>query len=131
MFTTAALDHVNELHHYGRQLAVLKHIYQSYDRIIQRILDGPKPPTISGLNSRMAVSELFRTSTAPGNTISREFNNISYGPKLGTAAILRFERLKDRIGLYALNEIQDCIEEKEALVQVVRRQVCRQRFGHG
>ena len=34
-------------------------------------------------------------------------------------ATVRFETLRDRIRQYALSEIQECIDEKEALVQVV------------
>ena len=46
------------------------------------------------------------------------------GARLGAAltphTIVRFERLRDRIGLYALSEIQECLDTKDALVLMVR-----------
>ena len=38
---------------------------------------------------------------------------------LTSSAGVRFERLLDRIRLYALNEIQDCLAEKESVVLMV------------
>ena len=121
MFTTAELRHVDELHHIGRQLAVLKRIYQSYDNIIERILDGPKQ--IDPLNTvQDENSSKLLIAGAPqkmeASTTSSASAPSSYGVPLATAATVRFERLKDRISLFALNEIQDCLDEKEALVQV-------------
>lgn len=43
----------------------------------------------------------------------------SYGVSLSPAAVVRFERLRDRIKLYALSEIQDCLDDKESLVFLV------------
>lgn len=43
----------------------------------------------------------------------------SYGVSLSPAAVVRFERLRDRIQLYALSEIQDCLDDKESLVFLV------------
>ena len=43
----------------------------------------------------------------------------TFGAPLSQAAIVRFERLLDRINLYALSEIQECLDEKDALVFMV------------
>lgn len=42
------------------------------------------------------------------------------GVPLSSTATVRFERLLDRINHLALNEIQECLDEKEALVFLVR-----------
>jgi hypothetical protein len=96
MFMSAELKNVDELHHYGRQLAVLKRMYQSYDNVLERILEGPH-----NLEDHDA-------------TLAGHFSNL-----LSMSAKLKFLRLRDRVKLLALTEIQDCLDEKEALVQVV------------
>ncbi|KAI9820008.1 MAG: hypothetical protein M1827_006579 [Pycnora praestabilis] len=112
MLEKAELEHINRLHHIGRQLAVLKRIYQSYGLIIDRVLER-----------KMAVTPRVGPNTAHDthildpavNTTSAD-NNLR--ASLSTAAIVRFERLKDRINLYATSEIQECIDQKEALVMM-------------
>ena len=106
MFQTAKLEHVNTLHHYGRQLAVLKRMYQSYDRIIERVI---------AMDKRLEDSGVSHDLTNPSQAQSNEY----LGVRMSPSAIFRFQRLKDRISLYVLNEIQECLDEKEALVQVV------------
>ena len=124
MFKVADLEHIDRLHHIGRQLAVLKRIYQSYDLIIARILERQKPfekalaqapDAAAGANALIRALHHDSTNASPPN-----MNEVSIGVPLSTAAIVRFERLKDRIRLYALSEIQECLDEKEALVLLVR-----------
>lgn len=43
----------------------------------------------------------------------------TFGAPLSVAATVRFERLRDRINHYAISEIQECLDEKEALVFLV------------
>ena len=43
----------------------------------------------------------------------------TFGAPLSSAASVRFERLRDRINLLALSEIQECLDEKESLVFLV------------
>ncbi|KAI9763886.1 MAG: hypothetical protein M1835_007699 [Candelina submexicana] len=120
-----ALEHIEELHHVGRQLAVLKRMYQSYETIIERILERKR---IADHGS--ATSTRFRGANPliPGKSDGGKGDHHSPVLKVDTteemsglraaispAAIVRFERLKDRISLYALNEIQDCLDEKESL----------------
>ena len=117
MFSTADLQHVDDLHHYGRQLAVLKRIYQSYSNIIERVLEGSKQIDYTKSISLDNAAQTQRGSALTGSneaTIST-----SIGVPISTTARVRFERLKDRIELYCLNEIQDCIDEKDGLVLLV------------
>ena len=123
MFSTAELGHIDELHHYGRQLAVLKRIYSSYDIIIDRVLAGMRStqkghsqPT--GLMREHEASS-YQSQTPRSPQQEREGILTPYGVSMSIAASKRFERLKDRINLFALSEIQDCIDEKEALVLLV------------
>jgi hypothetical protein len=55
MLSRAQLGHVNQLFNIGRQLAVLKRIYQSYELIIERLLDRDKQrqSAASAANSNM------------------------------------------------------------------------------
>ena len=43
----------------------------------------------------------------------------TFGAPLSSAASVRFERLRDRINLLALSEIQECLDEKDSLVFLV------------
>ena len=118
MFTKPQVPLIQKLHQYGRELAVLKRMYQSYELIIERILDRQKPlhssngdlSSIGGSHSEVPPSE--------GEVTSR---SQTFGAPLSSAATVRFERLRDRIKLYALSEIQECLDEKESLVFLVRR----------
>ena len=106
MFQNAAeLEQVNRLHQYGRQLSVLKKIYQSYDRIIQRLLERQKA---------VASHEQLEVQGPRALLIPNPL-----GTPLHSAAIVRFQALKDRINLFPLSEIDECLNEKDALVQVV------------
>ena len=117
MFIKPQVRLIQKLHQYGRELAVLKRMYQSYELIIERILDRQKPlhlgngdpSSISGSRSEGLPSEAEVTSRLQ-----------TFGAPLSSAATVRFERLRDRINLYALSEIQECLDEKESLVFLVR-----------
>ena len=124
MFTTAELNIIDELHHYGRQLSVLKRIYTSYDNIIERILEGPKEEEklmVSAAGSRRGSNpQVLEHAGAQTLTTNGVAGPASYGVPLSIAAKLKFLRLQDRIKLYCLSEVQDCLEEKEALVFLVK-----------
>ena len=116
MFTKPQVPLIQRLHQYGRELAVLKRMYQSYALIIDRILDRQKPlysspgesSTMSGSHGEAMILEGQVTSQVQ-----------TFGVPLSSAASVRFERLRDRINLYALSEIQECLDEKESLVFLV------------
>ena len=122
MFQKPQLDLIQQMHQYGRQLAVLKRMYQSYALIIQRILDRQKPISLlSGdppSSSNDNTSRLARGSHTDNSENARDTK--TFGAPLSAAATVRFERLRDRINHYAISEIQECLDEKEALVFLVR-----------
>lgn len=121
MLVTASLTHVDQLHHIGRQLAVLKRVYQSYELIIERVLKKQEATLASLKNSRIlsgvdSLSSSLPGVGSPGPTMPETDSLL--GVALSSAARARFERLKDRIKLYALSEIQECLDQKESLVMM-------------
>lgn len=123
MFEVAELKNAKQLHHFGRQLAVLKRIYQSYSLIIERLLSGPQPSrkTAAGFLISRKPSQSTGTDKIDPSGQQLSEPGPAYGAPLSIAAAVRFERLQDRISLYAMSEIQDCLDEKEALVMLVCR----------
>jgi hypothetical protein len=120
MLVKANLTHVDQLHHIGCQLAVLKRVYQSYELIIERVLKKQEATLASLKNSRIVSGADSLASSLPqvGSPQIPEADSL-LGVSLSSAARVRFERLKDRIKLYALSEIQECIDQKESLVMMV------------
>ena len=133
MLTVARINLVDNLHQIGRRLAVLKRVYQSYDQMVTRILqrqrllrdearqkakEQPEPrpvmfPTNEEDNERRA--NLYHSS----NMLLSASDDMLLGVCLSSSAIVRFERLLDRIKLYAISEIEECLTEKESLVFMV------------
>ena len=131
MFHKPGVELIKALHQTGRQLAVLKRMYHSYALIIRRILEKQKPfkvltasqlrdnPTFMGLgdfDSTTNPDNMRESMTMGSQTLP---TSETFGAPLSQAAIVRFERLLDRINLYALSEIQECLDEKDALVFMV------------
>lgn len=107
----ADLEHINQLHHIGRELALLKRLYQSYDMILERLLEN---------RGSTPTSQVTPFSTP---TLRKTTNNGVHGEVgiyLTSAARVRFERLRDRIKLYAISFIDENIELKESLMMMVR-----------
>jgi hypothetical protein len=133
MLNVAKVDLVDSLHRIGRRLAVLKRVYQSYEQMITRILQRQRllrdearkegkpqaesrPVTTSGEHYDNGHGpSMFRSPTVLLTTSE----DMSLGVPLSSSAIVRFERLLDRIKLYAISEIDECLNEKEALVFMV------------
>jgi hypothetical protein len=121
---------VGDLHSIGRQLAILKRMYQSYNLIIDRILEKQKPidkskerrPTSRDNDGGQPLNGV-PLATGEVTTEHRKSDDRAapetLGVPLSSAAAVRFERLRDRINLYAISEIQDCLDEKESLVFMV------------
>ena len=132
MFQKPHVEIVQQLHQYGRQLAVLKRMYQSYAMIIERILARQKPVSVSsgnpatmrnsGHHTRQLFQETNNTTRLREASVTEDTTapNPTLGVPLPAAATVRFERLRDRINHYAISEIQECLDEKEALVFLVR-----------
>jgi len=122
MLQTANLTHVDQLHHIGCQLAVLKRVYQSYELIIERVLKKQEATLASLKNSHILSGNASLISShpvindSPGPLVPEADSLL--GVALSSAARVRFERLKDRIQLYALSEISECLDQKESLVMM-------------
>jgi Mg2+ and Co2+ transporter CorA len=121
MLKKADLTHVDQLHHIGCQLAVLKRVYQSYELIIERVLKKQEATLASLKNSHiMSGAESFasdiRNVSSAGPMIPEADSLL--GVSISSAAKVRFERLKDRIKLYALSEIEECLAQKDSLVMM-------------
>ncbi|KAJ5826927.1 hypothetical protein N7447_003690 [Penicillium robsamsonii] len=126
MLDRPIVDLVNELHWLGRRLAVLKRLYQSYELIMRRLLQRqrmlrdearsaqPAPITYGATFGDMEVLDM-RQSSVVSNTTYHNPNEKSVGVQLSSTAVARFERLVDRINLYCLSEIENCLNEKESL----------------
>ncbi|KAL5333447.1 hypothetical protein BJX70DRAFT_380873 [Aspergillus crustosus] len=125
MLDKPVVDLIDKLHWLGRQLAVLKRLYQSYELVITRILQRQRllrdearsnPPRLPFGHSladieiherrQMTMHSGFSDSCAPETSV---------GVRLSSPAVARFERLLDRIKLYCLSEIDSCLTEKESL----------------
>jgi hypothetical protein len=120
MLVKANLTHVDQLHHIGLQLNILKRVYQSYELIIERVLKKQEATLASLKNSHVVtgVDSLASSYPATAGPQVPEAESL-LGVSISSAARVRFERLKDRIILYALSEIQECIDQKESLVMMV------------
>ncbi|KAF1994603.1 hypothetical protein P154DRAFT_447294 [Amniculicola lignicola CBS 123094] len=127
MLVQADLTHVDQLHHIGCQLSVLKRVYQSYSLIIERVLKKQEATLASLKNSHIVSGpdSLASSMPNPGSPAQLQVSPMQLqeadsllGVGLSSAARVRFERLQDRIILYALSEIQECIDQKEALVMM-------------
>lgn len=138
MLIRAELDYIDRLHHVGRELAVLKRMYQSYLQMIAHVVEVQKSHrwTIGGAAHQVAVNggmmemsgleSLNRSSSMGNSAVLPQVASVweggakpGYGPVLTRQALTRFERLRDQIQIYALSEIQDCLDEKESLAFMV------------
>lgn len=82
------LYHIDELHDIVRRLSTLKRVYQSYELVLNRLLEENK-----------------HLSSAPEK-------------KFGPLALTRFARLKHRITYLAIGEILECEREVEGLISL-------------
>ena len=125
MMSRAVLEHIERLHHIGRQLGVLKRVYQSYEMIIDRVLEKQEPTLASLKNSKImntgglqsmdgSTSNIPLIRSPPLHLDESQLLGVS----ISSAARARFERLKHRIRLYALSEINECLEQKDSLVMM-------------
>lgn len=128
MFQTADVKLIQSLHQVGRQLTVLKLMYQSYDSIVTSLLHRHRV-----MRNATGRRDTFNTETnhyTRQNSLRSEhldeeaeeaMDPLSAGDdsgrsvRLSVGAIVRFERLVDRIRLYALSEIEECLAEKSSL----------------
>ncbi len=138
MLQRAELDYVNRLHRVGRELTVLKRMYQSYFYTIKNVLEWQKEReaanngvtspfmlddgglVASGFDhARLGPSPEESTIIQPSASFYINDKKRAFGPAITPEAIARFERLRGRIQSYALSEIQDCLDEKESMAFMV------------
>lgn len=121
MLELSVVDLVKELHGIGQQLAVLKRLYQTYGTIIRRILERQR--LLRGETKFGEVKNLGLSSELSfSNVESWDSQPLALRPVgllLSSPAIAYFERLCDRIDLYCLVEIENCISEKDSLTFLV------------
>lgn len=122
MLKRAKLELIDELHRLGRQLGVLKRIYKTYELTVNRLLQHQQRMLRDGTRSKDSNAELhlLAGATDPDMALLMDSSSdITVGIRLSPSAIVRFERLADRIRLYALGEIEECLTEKETLTFLV------------
>lgn len=133
MLERAQVTLIDDLHRLGRQLGVLKRLYQSYQLIVNRMVKRqrrlqeekrngnvqPQPPQPARARQLQDVIESGRNDGWRAITFDDWDPTAPSGVELCTAAAARFERLADRIGMYALSEIEECLTEKEGLTFLV------------
>ncbi|KAK5123060.1 hypothetical protein LTR85_003256 [Meristemomyces frigidus] len=114
MFQSPKLCHIDRLDNVGKELGVLKRHYQSYNRIVDRLLE-PRVATAASLQNSQVVSEASQASLDTVRPIVTEKASM-LGVSLSSAARVRFIRLKDLIDLYALSEVEEYIKQKDSLI---------------
>ncbi len=132
MLEKADLTIVDRLHQIGCQLAVLRRVYQGYDLLIDRLLGKREVsqaslqnsyqdpgPGLDGLSASMSSSQPGMMAHHHGGLGGGGESRV-YGVFFSSASKVRFERLQHRIQLYAMNEVNECLNQKESLVFMVR-----------
>jgi hypothetical protein len=135
MSRAPAVEDIEKLHHIGQQLVVLQRVYEGYEKIIDRLLQRQRQlstsfwrtarrsqsqlPLLYGQGSDGTQPAPITDQTLEVPTWITESDNDQKTVRLPLGTIARFERLLDRIRLYALKEIEECAAEKESLVLLV------------
>lgn len=135
MLSRPEVDLVHELHRLGRQLAVLRRLYQSYELIMMRILQRQRLLRDEARSNRLpmamgqsfAENEVGDTRHSTRESFSFSTLDADVGVQLSPPAVARFERLLDRIKLYCLSEIESCLTEKENLTFLVGLSILEQK----
>ena len=117
MFKLPKLCHIDRLDSIGTELGVLRRHYESYNRLIDRLLE-PVSATTASLQNSAIVSEASRTSLDTVRPVVTEKESM-LGVGMTSAARTRFKRLRDLIDLYALSEVEEYIKQKDSLVTMV------------
>ena len=130
MRSKAQLSKIDQLHQTGQQLAVLKRMYESYILLIDRILSRQRflnttPSNVEEAQPQTSTPvQIGQKADAQDLGLLTEDGGQAFAVPLTPKATVRFERLRDRIKMYALSEIEHCLEEKESLVFLVSAPIC-------
>ena len=124
MIAAPKLAHIDRLDRIGKELGLLRRHYEAYNRLIARVMEPVAPTSASLENSRIVSdsSDARSFDTVRGLPILTERDSM-LGVSLSSPSRMRFARLKDLIDLYALNEIEEYLKQKESLVSLVSRQL--------
>lgn len=117
MFEQPQLAHINRLDTIGTELGILKNHFESYNRLIDRLLE-PRTISNASLRHQRIATESSQASIDTVRRVAEQQEN-TLGVSLSSPARVRFERLKDLIDLYALTEVNEYIKQKESLVGMV------------
>ncbi|PWW74245.1 hypothetical protein C7212DRAFT_358955 [Tuber magnatum] len=116
MQSNPELSQISRLHRLARQLATLKRMYETKKIIIDNVLyrqeNSHKKNTLRSVAPAAPPTGFAQSPVAPMGDPD------VLGVPLNPLAIAKFERLRDRIKLYALGEINDCLQEKSELVDM-------------
>jgi Mg2+ and Co2+ transporter CorA len=109
------LSHISRLHRLARQLATLKRMYETKKIIIDNVLYRQE----NSLSNRSSIQlQPPPTPPNPHDPAPTLGDPNILGVPLSPTAIAKFERLRDRVKLYALGEIEDCLAEKTELISM-------------
>ncbi|KAK5115925.1 hypothetical protein LTR62_000381 [Meristemomyces frigidus] len=116
MFKSPKHCHIDRLDTIGRELGVLKRHYAGYIHIIDRLLDTK----VTNRAPLQPSPTLSSTSQQSLSTIRPSPPVHEHPPQpnlpLTPASLLRFTRLKDLVSLYALNEVEQYLSQKDSLI---------------
>ncbi|KAG0125648.1 hypothetical protein HOY82DRAFT_630512 [Tuber indicum] len=116
MQNSPSLSQISSLHRLARQLATLKRMYETKKIIIDNVLY--RQENSHKKNTPRSVAPTAPFAGFPQSPIAPMGDPDVLGVPLNPLAIAKFERLRDRIKLYALGEINDCLQEKSELVDM-------------
>ncbi|EOA82120.1 uncharacterized protein SETTUDRAFT_142102 [Exserohilum turcica Et28A] len=112
---------------WGATFDIISQREHGYELIIERVLRKQEATLASLKNSHIlsgaaslassAHQQMMHDTMALAGPLVPETDSL-LGVPLSSAARVRFERLKDRIVLYALSEIQECLDQKDSLVMM-------------
>lgn len=117
MIEQPKLCHIDRLDTIGTELGMLKNHFESYNRLIQRLLEPQTVSTASLQNYRVATLSSQVSLDTVRQVVHEKESTL--GVSLSSPARVRFERLKDLIDLYALTEVEEFIKQKDSLVAMV------------
>ncbi|CUS12431.1 unnamed protein product [Tuber aestivum] len=116
MQSNPELSQISRLHRLARQLATLKRMYETKKIIIDNVLYRQE-----NSHKKNALRSVVPPAPPTGfaqSPVALMGDPDVLGVPLNPLAIAKFERLRDRIKLYALGEINDCLQEKSELVDM-------------
>lgn len=117
MHADPRLTHLARLNHITRQLAILRRMYETRKIILENILYRHENSSRSARTFHGAHTGSHTRSPSPDDfTHPHSMGNPHVlGVKLHDLAITKFERLRDRIRLYVLGELDALLVEKQEL----------------